>query len=148
MKTGRPNLEFGADKQPRGKSDMRLCPVGFYYQLAALGPSREVEASTSTSRLVKPLTPPPQRNQFSVYEGMFISKFQRLSQNKTTRFLARAPGRLDVCRWSKTYRYSHIFVLTSSSISCSRLSIPVRQNGLGSALFRRNPRGGIRLASA
>ena len=56
-------------KQPRGKDafQVRLHPVGFDYQLAALSPSREVEASTSTSRLVRPLTPLPQRDQFYVH---------------------------------------------------------------------------------
>ena len=77
------------------------------------------------------------------------ARARRIDQNKTTRSLARVPGRLDsrVVEWPKT-QHSHISMWLSSSISCSRLSIPVRQNGLGSALFRRNPRGGIRLASA
>ena len=126
MKAGRPNLEFGATKRLRGQDALRLSPVGFHYQLAALHLSGK--ASASTSRLVRPLTPPPQRDQFHLYA--LVSKFQRFSQNKTARFLARVPGRLD--RGRAPYAgclCSHITMWLSSLISCSRLPVPERKMG-------------------
>ena len=79
MKTGRQPLE-----RTKGAA-MTQRPRRVFIMLAALQQSRL--PSKSTSRLVRPLTPPPQRNQ-SVY-GL-ISKFERFSQMKTARERARA----------------------------------------------------------
>jgi len=124
MKTGRPNLESGAAKRLRGQDALRLSPVGFHYQLAALGPSREVEASTSTSRLVRPLIPPPQRNQFHLYA--LVSKFQRLSQNKTARFSRRVRTVLTECRGrvsSRCRMLTHIYAAVKFSLLAAKNQI-------------------------